>query len=47
MHEILTATLRFDRVVEGMDVVQKVEAEGSRSGQPRSKITVKDCGAQA
>jgi len=34
----------FGSVVEGMDVVKKVESYGSRSGQTRSKITIADCG---
>lgn len=28
----------FGRVLEGMDVVYKVEAEGSQSGKPKSKV---------
>ena len=34
----------FARVVEGMDVVKKMEALGSRSGQTSKKITIVDCG---
>jgi peptidylprolyl isomerase len=34
----------FGRVLEGMDVVKKVEAEGSRSGSTRQRIAIKDCG---
>jgi cyclophilin family peptidyl-prolyl cis-trans isomerase len=34
----------FGRVTEGMDVVQKVEAQGSQSGKPKSAITIKECG---
>ncbi len=34
----------FGSVVEGMDVVQKVEKLGSRSGKTSKKIMVKDCG---
>ncbi len=34
----------FGKVVEGMDVVQKIESYGSRSGQTSAKIEVKDCG---
>jgi len=34
----------FGRVVEGMDVVKKVEAQGSRGGATRSVIRIKDCG---
>lgn len=34
----------FGRVEAGMDIVRKVEALGSRSGQTRGKITIADCG---
>jgi len=36
----------FGRVLEGMDVVKKVEAQGTRTqkGTPRSVIKIKDCG---
>lgn len=34
----------FGKVVEGMDVVKKVEALGSQSGQTKGKIVVADCG---
>jgi peptidyl-prolyl isomerase F (cyclophilin D) len=34
----------FGQVVEGMDVVKKVEALGSRSGQTKEKIEITDCG---
>ena len=34
----------FGKVVEGMDVVKKVETYGSRSGKTSKKITVEDCG---
>ncbi|TRY72422.1 hypothetical protein TCAL_06087 [Tigriopus californicus] len=34
----------FGKVVEGMDVVQKVESFGSRSGKTSKKITVENCG---
>ncbi|MFO0914291.1 MAG: peptidylprolyl isomerase [Pirellulales bacterium] len=34
----------FGRVIEGMDVVKKVEAQGSRSGATRKPITITDCG---
>jgi len=34
----------FGRVLEGMDVVKKVEKKGSESGTPRAKIIIKDCG---
>ncbi len=34
----------FGRVVEGMDVVKRVEALGSESGRTRQKITIADCG---
>merc|ERR1712006_9174 len=34
----------FGRVIEGMDVVQKVEAVGSSSGTPQKKVVVSDSG---
>jgi cyclophilin family peptidyl-prolyl cis-trans isomerase len=34
----------FGKVVEGMDVVKKLEALGSESGATRKKIVVADCG---
>ncbi|KAF5827103.1 peptidyl-prolyl cis-trans isomerase [Dunaliella salina] len=34
----------FGKVLEGMDVVMKVEAAGSGSGKPSSKITIVDSG---
>ncbi|KCV70284.1 peptidyl-prolyl cis-trans isomerase [Fonticula alba] len=35
----------FGSVVEGMDVVQKVESLGSSSGRTSAKITIDNCGA--
>ncbi len=34
----------FGKVVEGMDVVRKIEALGSQSGETAKKIVVADCG---
>ncbi|XP_060524059.1 peptidyl-prolyl cis-trans isomerase [Cylas formicarius] len=34
----------FGAVVEGMDIVKKIEALGSQSGKTSKKITVADCG---
>ncbi len=34
----------FGRVLEGMDVVKKIESLGSDSGQTRKEIVVRDCG---
>lgn len=34
----------FGTVVEGMDVVYKVEAQGSRSGKPNKIVTIVDSG---
>jgi cyclophilin family peptidyl-prolyl cis-trans isomerase len=34
----------FGNVVEGMDVVQKIETFGSQSGRTSKKIVVADCG---
>ncbi len=34
----------FGSVVEGMDVVRAMEAQGSQNGQPRQRIVITDCG---
>jgi peptidylprolyl isomerase len=34
----------FGKVMEGMDVVTKIESLGSNSGRTRGKIEIKDCG---
>merc|ERR1712226_284713 len=34
----------FGQVVEGMDVVKKIESYGSQSGKCSQKVTVVDCG---
>jgi peptidyl-prolyl isomerase F (cyclophilin D) len=34
----------FGMVVEGMDVVKKIESYGSGSGRPQAKIMIADCG---
>ncbi len=34
----------FGRVIEGMDLVKKIEALGSRSGRTRKVIEIADCG---
>ncbi|KAI7688592.1 Peptidyl-prolyl cis-trans isomerase, partial [Sarcoptes scabiei] len=34
----------FGQVVEGMDVVKKVESYGSQSGKPSKKVSISDCG---
>ncbi|XP_030059101.1 peptidyl-prolyl cis-trans isomerase F, mitochondrial [Microcaecilia unicolor] len=34
----------FGRVKEGMDVVKKIEAFGSKNGRPSKKIFIRDCG---
>ncbi|PWS22771.1 peptidylprolyl isomerase, partial [Enterococcus faecium] len=34
----------FGKVVEGIEVVKKVESKGSGSGKPAVKITIADCG---
>jgi len=33
----------FGRVLKGFDIVKKIEAEGTSSGKPKSKVTIKDC----
>jgi len=37
-------TLYLVQLVEGMDVIKKVESFGSRSGKTSAKIVVDDCG---
>jgi len=34
----------FGKVIEGEDVVRKIEAQGSGSGTPKSKVTIVDSG---
>mmetsp|Transcript_17444 Transcript_17444/g.25801 ORF Transcript_17444/g.25801 Transcript_17444/m.25801 type:complete len:192 (-) Transcript_17444:206-781(-) len=34
----------FGKVLEGEDVVKKIEAEGSNSGSPKNKVTIVDSG---
>ena len=34
----------FGNVVEGLDVVKKIESMGSQSGRTRAKIVIADCG---
>lgn len=34
----------FGRVIEGMDVVRKIEKQGTGSGRTRTKVTIADCG---
>ena len=34
----------FGKVVEGMDVVKKIESFGSESGRTKAKIVIADCG---
>lgn len=34
----------FGQVVDGMDVVRKMEGVGSQSGSPKEVVTIKNCG---
>mmetsp|Transcript_19339 Transcript_19339/g.29809 ORF Transcript_19339/g.29809 Transcript_19339/m.29809 type:complete len:267 (+) Transcript_19339:40-840(+) len=34
----------FGKVVEGMDVVKKIEEVGSSSGETKKEVTIRDCG---
>lgn len=34
----------FGQVLEGLEVVQKIEAQGSESGKPRAEVTIVDAG---
>lgn len=37
----------FGRVTEGMQIVKKIEQLGTRSGAPRAKVVIEDCGMVA
>lgn len=39
-----TASFFFGRVVEGMEVVKALEAQGSASGATKSKCGIASCG---
>ncbi|XP_055338460.1 peptidyl-prolyl cis-trans isomerase-like [Paramacrobiotus metropolitanus] len=34
----------FGNVVEGLDIVKKMEEQGTQSGKPKSKVVIADCG---
>lgn len=34
----------FGKVTEGMDIVKKIEANGTDSGKPKVPVTISDCG---
>lgn len=34
----------FGKVIEGIDIVKKIESLGSRSGQPSKNVVISDCG---
>lgn len=34
----------FGKVIDGMDIVTKIESYGSRDGRPSAKIVIADCG---
>ncbi len=34
----------FGKVTDGMDIVKKIEALGSRMGEPSKQVTISDCG---
>jgi peptidylprolyl isomerase len=34
----------FGKVVEGMNVVNAIEAKGSSNGQPKAKVEIQNCG---
>ena len=34
----------FGEVIDGMDVVKKIESVGSQSGQPSKKVVIEECG---
>lgn len=34
----------FGSVVEGMDVIKKIESFGTQSGKPKKSVSIADCG---
>ncbi|XP_070116458.1 peptidyl-prolyl cis-trans isomerase E isoform X3 [Equus caballus] len=34
----------FGEVTEGLDVLQQIEAQGSKDGKPKQKVIIADCG---
>ena len=34
----------FGKVIEGMDIVLKIESQGSGSGKPKAKVVIADSG---
>ena len=34
----------FGKVINGMDIVKKIEAQGTQSGRPKKKIVIEDSG---
>jgi len=34
----------FGRVIEGIEIVKKIELQGSPSGRTRKEVTIQDCG---
>lgn len=34
----------FGEMVEGMDIVRQMEAQGSKDGKPKQKMIISDCG---
>ena len=34
----------FGKVVEGIELVKKIEGYGTQSGTPSTKVTIEDCG---
>ncbi|KAI8372237.1 cyclophilin-like domain-containing protein [Choanephora cucurbitarum] len=35
----------FGKVIDGLDIVSKIESYGSGSGTPKAKVIIEDCGA--
>lgn len=34
----------FGEIVEGYDIVEKIEKQGTKSGTPKAKVVIADCG---
>lgn len=35
----------FGKVTKGLDIIKKIEAYGTNSGQPQATVTIRDCGS--
>jgi cyclophilin family peptidyl-prolyl cis-trans isomerase len=40
----LSSSVVFGKVLEGEDVVKRIEEQGTSGGTPKSTVTITDCG---